>query len=106
MDLQPHAGPPALTPSWRAGSVKVPARGGGVRRRRFRTECKGRTLRENPSVGAFRRRSPRAELAAELDRVLGLFPLLRERTTQLAGTRLDARLGLTLRNCPKRLPAG
>ncbi len=44
------------------------------------------TVRENLSMGAFRRRSPRAELAAELERVLVLFPRLRERLTQLAGT--------------------
>ena len=44
------------------------------------------TVRENLRMGAFRRRSPRAELAAELDRVLSLFPRLRERLTQLAGT--------------------
>ncbi len=44
------------------------------------------TVRENLSMGAFRRRSPRAELAAELDRVLELFPRLRERMAQLAGT--------------------
>jgi branched-chain amino acid transport system ATP-binding protein len=44
------------------------------------------TVRENLSMGAFRRRSPRGELAEDLDRVLGLFPRLRERMTQLAGT--------------------
>ena len=44
------------------------------------------TVRENLGMGAFRRRGPRAELAADLDRVLDLFPRLRERTTQLAGT--------------------
>ena len=44
------------------------------------------TVRENLQMGAFRRTSPRAELAAELERVLSLFPRLRERLTQLAGT--------------------
>ncbi len=44
------------------------------------------TVRENLRMGAFRRRSPRAELAAELERVLSLFPRLRERLAQLAGT--------------------
>ena len=44
------------------------------------------TVRENLRMGAFRRSAPRAELAAELDRVLSLFPRLRERLTQLAGT--------------------
>ena len=44
------------------------------------------TVRENLSMGAFRRRSPRAELAGELERVLVLFPRLRERLAQLAGT--------------------
>ena len=44
------------------------------------------TVRENLRMGAFRCRSPRAEQAAELQRVLCLFPRLRERLTQLAGT--------------------
>ncbi len=44
------------------------------------------TVRENLAMGAFRRRCPRAELASELDRVLALFPRLRERLAQLAGT--------------------
>ena len=44
------------------------------------------TVRENLAMGAFRRRSPRAELAAELERVLCLFPRLRERLGQVSGT--------------------
>ena len=44
------------------------------------------TVRENLGMGAFRRRASRAELAADLDRVLGIFPRLKERMTQLAGT--------------------
>ncbi len=44
------------------------------------------TVRENLSMGAFRRKDPRSELAAELERVLSLFPRLRERLAQLAGT--------------------
>ena len=44
------------------------------------------TVRENLAMGAFRRRARRAELAADLDQVLGIFPRLRERMTQLAGT--------------------
>ena len=44
------------------------------------------TVAENLRMGAFRQRAPRGELAAELDRVLALFPRLRERLTQLAGT--------------------
>ena len=44
------------------------------------------TVRENLGMGAFRRRSKRAELAADLERVLDLFPRLRERMAQLAGT--------------------
>ena len=44
------------------------------------------TVRENLSMGAFRRRSPRAELAADLSGVLDLFPRLRERMGQIAGT--------------------
>ena len=44
------------------------------------------TVRENLAMGAYRRRAPRAELAADLDGVLGIFPRLRERMAQLAGT--------------------
>ncbi|MGI4940166.1 MAG: ABC transporter ATP-binding protein [Janthinobacterium lividum] len=44
------------------------------------------TVQENLGMGAFRRRAPRGELVAELDRVLELFPRLRERLKQLAGT--------------------
>ena len=44
------------------------------------------TVQENLGMGAFRRRAPRGELAAELDQVLELFPRLRERLKQLAGT--------------------
>ena len=44
------------------------------------------TVRENLGMGAFRRRAGRAELAADLDRVLAIFPRLKERMTQLAGT--------------------
>ena len=44
------------------------------------------TVRENLGMGAFRRRASRTELAADLDRVLAIFPRLKERMTQLAGT--------------------
>ncbi len=44
------------------------------------------TVRENLGMGAYRRRSGRAELAADLDQVLAIFPRLSERMTQLAGT--------------------
>ena len=44
------------------------------------------TVRENLSMGAFRRRAGRSELAADLDQVLTIFPRLRERMTQVAGT--------------------
>ena len=44
------------------------------------------TVRENLAMGAFRRRASRAALAAELDGVLAIFPRLRERMPQLAGT--------------------
>jgi branched-chain amino acid transport system ATP-binding protein len=44
------------------------------------------TVRENLRMGAYRRRAGRAELAADLDRVLSIFPRLQERMTQLAGT--------------------
>jgi branched-chain amino acid transport system ATP-binding protein len=44
------------------------------------------TVRENLAMGAFRRRANRATLAAELDGVLTIFPRLKERMPQLAGT--------------------
>ncbi len=44
------------------------------------------TVKENLGMGAFRRRAGRAELAADLDRILTIFPRLRERMGQLAGT--------------------
>ena len=43
------------------------------------------TVEENLAVGAYVRRDG-AEVAADLDRVFGLFPVLRERHRQLAGT--------------------
>ncbi len=43
------------------------------------------TVRENLEMGAFLRRD-RAGVEGDLDRVLGLFPRLRERTAQRAGT--------------------
>ena len=42
------------------------------------------TVRENLDLGAHRRRGP--EVAQDLERVLGLFPRLRERERQKAGT--------------------
>ena len=42
------------------------------------------TVRENLDLGAHRRRCP--EIAADLERVFGLFPRLRERERQKAGT--------------------
>ena len=44
------------------------------------------TVAENLAMGAFRRRSSRSALQRELDRVLSLFPRLRERLRQVAGT--------------------
>ncbi len=44
------------------------------------------SVRENLGMGAFRRTCSRADLAAELERVLQLFPRLRERLGQVAGT--------------------
>ena len=44
------------------------------------------TVRENLNMGAFRRRASRADLNAELDQVLVIFPRLKERMAQLAGT--------------------
>ena len=42
------------------------------------------TVRENLDLGAFRRRGP--EVAEDLERVFGLFPRLKEREKQKAGT--------------------
>ena len=44
------------------------------------------TVRENLNMGAFRRRASQAELTAEFDQVLNIFPRLRERLSQVAGT--------------------
>jgi branched-chain amino acid transport system ATP-binding protein len=44
------------------------------------------TVRENLRMGAYRSRASASELAAELERVLELFPRLRERLGQVAGT--------------------
>ena len=43
------------------------------------------TVEENLAVGAYARRDP-AAVAADLDRVFALFPVLRERHRQPAGT--------------------
>jgi branched-chain amino acid transport system ATP-binding protein len=43
------------------------------------------TVRENLEMGAFTR-NDKADIAADLERVFGLFPRLRERTTQKGGT--------------------
>ncbi len=43
------------------------------------------TVRENLELGAFRRKD-RAEIQADMDRVFELFPRLKERVTQKAGT--------------------
>ena len=45
----------------------------------------GMTVRENLDMGGFVRRD-KAGLAADLDRVMGLFPRLNERISQVAGT--------------------
>ena len=44
------------------------------------------TVKENLGMGAFRRRASRAELGTDLDQVLTIFPRLRERMAQIAGT--------------------
>jgi branched-chain amino acid transport system ATP-binding protein len=45
------------------------------------------TVWENLAMGAFsRRRQPRAEVDEDYERVYGLFPRIKERLTQLAGT--------------------
>ena len=44
------------------------------------------TIRENLTMGAYRRRANKAELAADLDQVLAIFPRLKERMSQVAGT--------------------
>jgi branched-chain amino acid transport system ATP-binding protein len=46
----------------------------------------GMTVRENLVMGAYRRAESRTALAADLDGVFRLFPVLRERQHQLAGT--------------------
>ncbi|MCL6552693.1 MAG: ABC transporter ATP-binding protein [Firmicutes bacterium] len=46
----------------------------------------GMTVRENLLMGAFLRRSPPSAIAADLERVETLFPVLGERRGQLAGT--------------------
>jgi branched-chain amino acid transport system ATP-binding protein len=46
----------------------------------------GMTVRENLEMGAYTRRDGRAAWAADLDTVYTLFPVLRERERQLAGT--------------------
>lgn len=43
------------------------------------------TVRENLELGAFRRKD-RAEIQADMDRIFELFPRLKERVTQKAGT--------------------
>jgi branched-chain amino acid transport system ATP-binding protein len=44
------------------------------------------SVRENLEMGAYLHRGPRAEIQAEMERVLDLFPRLRERCGQLGGT--------------------
>jgi branched-chain amino acid transport system ATP-binding protein len=44
------------------------------------------TVQENLDLGAFIRRGRREEVQRALDRVFGLFPLLKDRRRQLAGT--------------------
>ncbi|NLH98297.1 MAG: ATP-binding cassette domain-containing protein, partial [Chthonomonadales bacterium] len=44
------------------------------------------TVRENLEMGAYLQRIPAASLRREMDRVLDIFPRLRERLTQLGGT--------------------
>ena len=62
--------------SWRAASVSRPKA----------ARCsRGFTVEENLAVGAYSRRDP-AAVAADLERVLALFPVLRERHRQPAGT--------------------
>ncbi|MFP5405446.1 MAG: ABC transporter ATP-binding protein [Gammaproteobacteria bacterium] len=44
------------------------------------------TVEENLGMGAYLRRIPRAELLRDLERVYSIFPRLKERRTQAAGT--------------------
>lgn len=46
----------------------------------------GMTVRENLLMGAYTRRDARAEVLADLEKVLALFPALADRRGQLAGT--------------------
>ncbi len=44
------------------------------------------SVRDNLRLGAYTRRQQKAAVARDLDRVLGLFPILKERALQAAGT--------------------
>jgi len=44
------------------------------------------SVEDNLMMGAYLRRAPRAELQRDLDRIFALFPRLKERRTQSAGT--------------------
>jgi len=44
------------------------------------------TVQENLDLGAFSRRDDAADIAGDLDRAIELFPVLRDRRTQVAGT--------------------
>ena len=46
----------------------------------------GMTVRDNLLMGTFLRTDGSAEINTDLDRILGMFPILRERLTQDAGT--------------------
>ncbi|WGF90290.1 ABC transporter ATP-binding protein [Marinivivus vitaminiproducens] len=66
------------------------------------------TVRENLGMGAFRRKEGKAELAADLDRVLEIFPRLKERLGQTAGTLSGGEqqmlaMGRALMSAPKTL---
>lgn len=66
------------------------------------------TVRENLNMGAFRRRGLKSELAADFERVLTIFPRLKERLTQVAGTLSGGEqqmlaMGRALMSAPKLL---
>jgi branched-chain amino acid transport system ATP-binding protein len=66
------------------------------------------TVQENLDLGAFIRRGRREEVKAALERVFGLFPLLKDRRRQLAGTLSGGEqqmlaIGRALMSAPKLL---
>ena len=74
-------GPDEIT-SWRPDQI---VRAGIVQSPEGRLVFRGMSVRENLDLGAYTR-SDKPGISADLDRVYGLFPRLRERNRQAAGT--------------------